>query len=210
MPVKRTLVIAGNQRPTQETWIAEWIVGRIWVTFKWVVSRFVEKTIDALNKQLANWSVLFIKLHHLHWYVTGRQFFTLHEKFEELYNKSAEYMDDLAERVLTLKGKPLSTMKEYLEMASIQEASGRETSDQMVQTLLQDLEIVIRETKEGMKQAEQEGDESTADMFLGIISEMEKETWLFHAFIEGETTQSSTSPRHVYYTGKGSNAEAGK
>lgn len=42
----------------------------------------------ALNVQISNWSILYTKLHRYHWYVKGPLFFTLHEKFEELYNEA--------------------------------------------------------------------------------------------------------------------------
>ena len=38
--------------------------------------------IEALNKQLANNTVLWTKLHNYHWYVKGPNFFSLHAKFE--------------------------------------------------------------------------------------------------------------------------------
>ena len=46
----------------------------------------------------------------------GPQFFTLHEKFEELYTESATHIDEIAERILAIGGKPVATMKEYLEL----------------------------------------------------------------------------------------------
>jgi starvation-inducible DNA-binding protein len=64
---------------------------------------------DIVNKQIANWSVLYIKLHNYHWYVKGPQFFTLHEKFEQLYNEAALHIDELAERLLALGGAPVAT-----------------------------------------------------------------------------------------------------
>lgn len=69
---------------------------------------------EAVNKQVANWTVLFTKLHNFHWYVKGHHFFVLHEKFEELYNEAAEYIDDLAERLLALEGSPIATLTEAL------------------------------------------------------------------------------------------------
>ena len=32
---------------------------------------------ETLNTQVANFSVLYMKLHHYHWYVKGESFFTL-------------------------------------------------------------------------------------------------------------------------------------
>ena len=46
-----------------------------------------------LNLQIANWSVLYTKLHRFHWYVKGSLFFTLHAKFEELYDEAALVVD---------------------------------------------------------------------------------------------------------------------
>ncbi|MDV2888516.1 ferritin-like domain-containing protein, partial [Alkalihalophilus pseudofirmus] len=53
--------------------------------------------VHVLNKQIANWSVLYMKLHNYHWYVKGEQFFTLHVKFEEFYNEAGLHVDELAE-----------------------------------------------------------------------------------------------------------------
>ncbi|HVH95332.1 MAG TPA: ferritin-like domain-containing protein, partial [Bacillus sp. (in: firmicutes)] len=47
-----------------------------------------QELIHAVNKQVANWTVLYVKLHHYHWFVKGHHFFTLHEKFEELYDEA--------------------------------------------------------------------------------------------------------------------------
>ena len=41
-------------------------------------------------------------------------------KFEELYTESATHIDEIAERILAIGGKPVATMKEYLEISSIQ------------------------------------------------------------------------------------------
>ena len=30
--------------------------------------------VEVLNKQVANWNVLYVKLHNYHWYVTGPHF----------------------------------------------------------------------------------------------------------------------------------------
>lgn len=138
---------------------------------------------DVLNKQVANWSVLFIKLHHFHWYVTGPDFFTLHSKFEELYNEAATYVDALAERLLAKNGKPVSTMKACMQQASIQEATGGESPEQMVQALIQDFNTVIGELKEGIAAAEAADDDATADMFVGMSSSLEKHVWMLQAFL---------------------------
>ena len=143
-----------------------------------------KQLIDIVNKQIANWSVLYIKLHNYHWYVKGPQFFTLHEKFEQLYNEAALHIDQLAERLLALGGAPVATMKECLEQSSVKEATGQETAEQMVATIVSDFETMIRELKEGMQVAEEVGDETTGDMLLGIHQSLEKHVWMLKSFLD--------------------------
>ncbi|HDR3344804.1 TPA: DNA starvation/stationary phase protection protein [Bacillus cereus] len=142
-----------------------------------------KQVIEALNKQVADWSVLFTKLHNFHWYVKGPQFFTLHEKFEELYTESATHIDEIAERILAIGGKPVATMKEYLELSSIQEAAYRETAEGMVEAIMKDYEMMLVELKKGMEIAQDSDDEMTSDLLLGIYTELEKHAWMLRAFL---------------------------
>ncbi|WML25185.1 Dps family protein [Neobacillus sp. OS1-33] len=139
--------------------------------------------VNILNKQIANWSVLYTKLHNYHWYVKGGQFFTLHVKFEEFYNEAGLHVDELAERLLAIGGKPAATMKEYLEISSIKEATGNETADEMVESVINDFSIIIGELKEGMSYAADKSDETTGDMLLAIHSGLEKHVWMLTAFL---------------------------
>lgn len=138
---------------------------------------------EVLNQQIANWTVLYTKLHNYHWYVKGSQFFTLHAKFEEFYNEAALHIDELAERLLALKGAPVATMRESLELASVKEASNKEDAREMVQALINDFEQINKELKEGMELAEKENDEVTGDMLLAIHSSLEKHVWMLTSFL---------------------------
>ena len=94
--------------------------------------------IKEMNIQVSTWSVMYTKLHNYHWYVKGHQFFTLHAKFEELYNEATAHMDEIAERILTLGGDPVATLKEHLEQSVVKEATGNEKADEMVATIVTD------------------------------------------------------------------------
>ncbi|BAU28388.1 starvation-inducible DNA-binding protein [Aneurinibacillus soli] len=138
---------------------------------------------NVLNQQIANWTVLYVKLHNYHWYVKGNQFFTLHAKFEEFYNEASLHIDELAERLLALKGQPVATMKACLALASIQEATNEENAQQMVQILIDDFEQMNKELKEGMELADEKNDEVTGDMLLAIHSSLEKHIWMLTSFL---------------------------
>lgn len=141
------------------------------------------QVIEVLNKQVADWNVLFTKLHNFHWYVKGPHFFVLHEKFEQYYTEAAEHIDEIAERILAIGGKPVATMKEYLTRSSVQEASYGETAEGMVESILKDYEMMLDELKKGMEIAENANDETTSDLLLGIYTELEKHAWMLRAFL---------------------------
>lgn len=138
---------------------------------------------DVLAKQIANWSVMYVKLHNFHWYVKGNQFFTLHAKFEELYNEASLHIDELAERLLAIRGNPPATMREFLELSSIKEAVGGNNSNQMIETTVGDIDTLVTELKEGMRIAQAANDETTSDMLLDIQTSLEKHRWMLSSFL---------------------------
>ncbi|WP_311083464.1 Dps family protein [Paenibacillus polymyxa] len=138
---------------------------------------------ELLNRQVANLNVLYVKIHNYHWYVKGSSFYTLHIKFEELYNEVTLKMDEIAERLLTLKGSPSATLKEYLELSSIQEATGNEDAPKMVQTLIEDFATVCEEFQEGIELAESNSDQPTADLLTGYKADLEKHMWMLRSYL---------------------------
>jgi starvation-inducible DNA-binding protein len=142
-----------------------------------------QELIQAINKQVANWTVLYVKLHHYHWYVKGHHFFTLHEKFEELYDEANGHIDVLAERILSIGGSPVSTIKGCLEIASVQEAKGNETEVDMVRDICNDFEKIIQELQVTMKLAENAYDQGTSDTLLSINGSLQKHVWMLKAYL---------------------------
>lgn len=137
----------------------------------------------ALNRQTANWTLLGVKLHHYHWYVSGSQFFSLHAKFEELYTEAATYVDDLAERLLAIGGKPASTMTQYLALSELKEAIGGESAKEMVVQLVKDFTLVAEELTSAIASAEELSDQPTADLLIGIRTNVEKNVWMLNAYL---------------------------
>ncbi|WP_323709304.1 Dps family protein [Mammaliicoccus sciuri] len=143
-----------------------------------------KEVIKALNKQVAEWTVLYTKLHNYHWYVKGPNFFSLHEKFEELYNEASVYVDDLAERILAIEGNPIATLREALEWSVIEEAEKNLTANQMVEQLSKDFTTVIAQLEEGIQLAEKVNDDMTGDMLLAMVTSLEKHNWMLKSFLK--------------------------
>ena len=136
-----------------------------------------------LNKLVANLTVLYTKLHSFHWYVRGRNFYTLHEVFENYYNYTAESLDEAAERLLAIGERPVSTLKGALEIATIKEATEQETTSEMISAVFHDFKLLINDLTHLMDVAEDEGDQGTSDFALGLKTQLEKNDWMLKSYL---------------------------
>lgn len=135
-----------------------------------------------MNEYLANQEMMYLKLHNLHWYVEGSSFFTLHAKFEELYDRTADIIDEVAERMLALDMKPAASLKKALELGKVKELSDEAIScADSVQKLISDVEFWVRDSAEISKMADSEEDAITADLFRNYQQEYEKLLWMLKA-----------------------------
>ena len=142
-----------------------------------------EEVVKVLNQQVANWTVAFTKLHNFHWYVKGPNFFSLHTKFEELYDEASQYIDDLAERILAAGGNPVATLKESLDLSIIKEADKGYKAEEMVEELSQDFDNVSKQLEEAIEVASNADDDVTEDMFIGMQTNIDKHNWMLKSYL---------------------------
>lgn len=143
------------------------------------------KIVDKLNIHLADWNVLYTKLHHYHWYVTGPHFLALHAKFEELYEFAATSLDEVAERILALGGKPISSLRQYLGQTLLTEAGKESTDTEMLEAVISDFRKLADSLKETANLADESGDKVTSDFLGGHIEELQKQIWMLTATAQG-------------------------
>lgn len=142
-----------------------------------------QKLVNFLNQLLSNYFVMYVKLHRYHWFVQGRHFFQLHEKMEELYTRFAADMDEIAERILMIEGKPLATMSKYLKESTLEEANADDKEKEIIQQLIHDFTQIISEIKQaGIPLAEDSNDEPTSDLLITLQGQLEKEVWMLKAY----------------------------
>lgn len=142
-----------------------------------------QKLVHFLNQLLSNYFVMYVKLHRYHWYIQGKHFFQLHDKFEEMYQMFASDLDELAERILAIKGRPLATMAKFIEESTITEANADNTEEEMITQLIKDYEQIISEiSEEGMKHASNLDDEPTIDLLVTLQTQLEKYVWMLNAY----------------------------
>lgn len=139
-------------------------------------------TVKELNTLLADYHLYYQKLRNFHWNVIGKNFFDLHEKFEELYDDAKLKVDEIAERILTLRFQPISNLTDYLETSNIKESSSDLTDSKMIKTLLDDHGTILTQMRKVVEVAEKGGDEGTIDLIGAYIRELEKTSWMLDAW----------------------------
>ncbi len=146
----------------------------------------LQGVITLLNDALADQHVLYIKLRNYHWNVTGPRFYMLHELFENQYDQIAGAIDETAERVRALGGRPLSTMREFLDHSQLTEHPNvYPDADSMVANLLADHEAVIRKLRSAIEvSGDAYDDQGTADHFTELIQAHEKMAWMLRVSLE--------------------------
>ncbi|GAB2770562.1 Dps family protein [Salinimicrobium soli] len=140
------------------------------------------KTVEELNVLLADYHLYYQKLRNFHWNVNGINFFDLHEKFEELYDDAKIKIDEIAERVLTLRMKPTSNLSEYLQKANIKETGTGISDSEMIKILLEDHGLLLKQMRKVAEVAGDGGDEGTIDLIGAYIRELEKTSWMLEAW----------------------------
>lgn len=140
-----------------------------------------------LNILLADYHVYYQKLRSKHWNIIGKNFFDLHEKFEELYNDAKLKIDEIAERILTLRYHPMSKLEDYLKTATIAEEAPLKTDSDMVEDTLNDHKLMLAQMTKIIKKAEEVSDEGTIDLIGAYIRELEKFSWMLNAWGKNTT-----------------------
>lgn len=146
-------------------------------------------TVVELNTLLADYHIYYQNLRNFHWNILGENFFELHEKFEELYTDARVKVDEIAERILTLRYHPMSNLKDYLETASVKEAPSKLTDKQMVKYILDNHALLLKQMSNVIEKANASGDEGTIDLIGAYIRELEKSSWMLDAFIKETASQ---------------------
>lgn len=149
--------------------------------------------VTELNVLLADYHVYYQKLRNFHWNILGKNFFDLHNKFEEMYNDTRIKIDEVAERIVTLKYHPISKLSDYIEVSKIKESSPLLTDKEMVESVIFDHKILLEQLSKVVDRANKASDEGTIDLMGGYIRDLEKSTWMLNAWAKDTKEELNTS-----------------
>lgn len=138
---------------------------------------------EKLNILLANYSLFYQNTRGAHWNIKGEKFFTLHPKFEELYDNLVIKIDEIAERILTLGHTPNHNYSDYLTQSTIKESKEVSDADKAVENILASFKVVIDLQRDLLDASEKAGDEGTNAQMSDYITEQEKEVWMYNSYL---------------------------
>lgn len=139
---------------------------------------------EKLNQLLADYQIYYQNLRTLHWYAKGRTFFSLHSKFEEYYNETAEIVDELAERILMLGEKPVYSFSQFLSISKLKETEPISEGTAAVNVVLSNSEYLLNSVKEAIQTAENADDDGTVALLGELIGSTEKRIWMLKSFLQ--------------------------
>ncbi|MFC7333366.1 Dps family protein [Rhodocista pekingensis] len=138
---------------------------------------------QGLARVLADTYTLLGKTHGFHWNVTGRQFHSLHEMFQEQYEDLTEAVDELAERIRALGHFAPGSLSQFLKLSEIEDEHGVPAPQEMLSQLVRDNETVTRACREVVDIAQEAGDTVTEDLMNQRMAYHEKAAWMLRASI---------------------------
>jgi starvation-inducible DNA-binding protein len=140
-----------------------------------------QKVGEGLTHLLADTYVIYLKTQNFHWNVRGPNFPTLHKFFEEQYLELAEAVDTIAERIRALHMVAPASFAQYLKLTSLDEETTLLSAEDMLKQLLNDHQTISRHLTRLFEQADQAGDEGTADLIVERMRWHEKTTWMLRS-----------------------------
>lgn len=142
------------------------------------------KVSNIIQTLLADEHLLYLKSRNFHWNVQGMAFLPLHELFEAQYNKLAELIDHVAERIRSLGFFAEGSMTAFQRLTRLEEVGHLEGNARaMLDQLLNDHEQIIKYLREDALAVEALGDEGTVDFLIGLLQEHEKMAWMLRVHI---------------------------
>lgn len=141
-----------------------------------------EKLIAILNQRLAEAADLKSQAKQAHWNVKGPNFIALHELFDRVSAELDTHVDDIAERVTTLGGVAMGTVRLAARHSSLSEYP-HEISDGTahVDALSSALADFGGKVRKAIDTTDELGDKDTADLFTNVSRNIDKLLWFVEA-----------------------------
>ena len=145
-----------------------------------------EQIATILNQSLADAADLKSQAKQAHWNVKGPNFIALHELFDQVATELETHIDDLAERITTLGGTAMGTVRLAAAHSSLEEYPHEITDGAAhVDALSSALADFGKKARKAIDATDELGDADTADLYTGISRGIDKLLWFVEAHQQG-------------------------
>ncbi|QYO66710.1 DNA starvation/stationary phase protection protein Dps [Leptolyngbya sp. 7M] len=145
-----------------------------------------EKLVEILNQSLSDALDLRSQAKQAHWNVKGPNFIALHELFDQVATEIDTHADDLAERVTTLGGTAMGTVRVAAECSSLSQYPLEITDGSAhVDALSTALADFGKKVRKNIDATDELGDADTADLYTEISRGVDKLLWFVEAHNQG-------------------------
>lgn len=141
------------------------------------------QTKNILNQAVADLSVAASIVHQTHWYMRGSGFFYLHPKMDELMDALNEHLDEFSERLITIGGRPFSTLTEFADNSNLEEKSSSfdDTMEERLERLVEVYSYLSEMAQQGLNVTSEDADDVSNDMFVAFKKDVDKTIWMLTA-----------------------------
>jgi starvation-inducible DNA-binding protein len=138
---------------------------------------------EKLNTLLATYQIHYQNIRALHWNIKGSNFFELHLKYEEFYNRTQIIIDEIAELILTQGSTPLHSFKDYIKNSILPENDTIHDGKTGMTYLLKGQKAILILEKELLDLSNELDEEVVNGMMSDLIREKEKTNWMLGAWL---------------------------
>jgi starvation-inducible DNA-binding protein len=136
----------------------------------------------ALNKLLSTLSVFEQALYAMHWQITGPKFHEFHAITQSLYEEVGGMFDAVAERIMAIGGKPVTTLSEYIKLSSIPEFPDGSNWDTDVTYIGVALQALVDNVYDVVDASKLDDDEASISMAGTTLEWLQKKIWMNSAY----------------------------
>jgi starvation-inducible DNA-binding protein len=143
-----------------------------------------------LNQNLASLSDLAAAYKQAHWNVVGADFSQLHELFDQFADQMREYVDVVAERVVTLGGNARGTIQAAVEQSALAPFPLEERCEvHLLEALVGRIDTLITGLRRAMTDSADEP--ATQDVYIEVVRGVEKQRWMLQAHLARRSSASN-------------------
>ncbi len=158
-----------------------------------------EPVCEGLNILLSSFQALYLQYQKHHFLVEGSEFYSLHQYFQDSYEKVQGHVHDLGERLNGLGGIPAASFSKLAELCCFEpEQDGMYDCRSMVANDLAAEQETIKVLRRQAAQAESLGDRATRYLYEQILLETEERAYHLNHFLAHDSLT-------VAFVGNGSN-----